>query len=97
MPLVPTAYAATDTSEDISFLMLDGETPVRVDVPRDLLMSIARSGRGPSKGCMATFEERRGDIEQVASAKYDAGDYRRYANSRVVPLRAADWQQRHPK
>ncbi len=34
MPLMPTTHAAIDAFEEISFLMVDGERLVRVDVHR---------------------------------------------------------------
>ena len=43
------------------------------------------------KSYLAALEEHRNSIEQIASAKYDEGDYHRYANSTVVPVGMADW------
>jgi hypothetical protein len=94
MPLTPTTHEVLASFEDISFVMLDGERTVRVDVPRNLLMAIARSGRGSAVGCKAVFETHRGDIERVASAKYDAGNFHSYANGCVVPVRPDDWARR---
>jgi hypothetical protein len=95
MPLTPTTHAAIDAFEDISFLMADGERIVRVDVHRGLLAGIAKSLRRSREGYMAAFEEHRDSIERLASAKYDEGDFRSYANSYVVPIRLADWARQH--
>ena len=94
MPLTPTHYATIESVQHISFLMLDGEQPVRVDVRTDLLVDIARSQLRPISGYAAAFEEHRKSIEQIASAKYDAGRYQSYANSHVVPVGATDWAHR---
>jgi hypothetical protein len=91
VPLTPTTHAAIDAFEEISFLMVDGERIVRVDVHRTLLAGIAKSLRRSPQGYLAALEEHRNSIEQIASAKYDEGDYRRYANSTVVPVGMADW------
>jgi len=91
VPLTPTTHAAIDAFEEISFLMVDGERLVRVDVHRALLAGIAKSPRRSPKSYLAALEEHRNSIEQIASAKYDEGDYHRYANSTVVPVGMADW------
>ena len=91
MPLMPTTHAAIDAFEEISFLMVDGERVVRVDVHRALLAGISKSPRRSPQGYLAALEEHRNSIEQIASAKYDEGDYLRYANSTVVPVGMADW------
>jgi hypothetical protein len=83
-----------DGFEDLSFLMADGETTVRVDVPRELLFAIARAERQSPERYRAVFEQHRASLERLASAKYDAGHYQRYANSCVVPIRTTDWAGR---
>jgi Protein of unknown function (DUF1488) len=93
MPLMPTTHAAIDAFEEISFLMVDGERVVRVDVHRALLAGISKSPRRSPKSYLAALEEHRNSIEQIASAKYDDGDYHSYANSTVVPVGMADWAQ----
>jgi len=93
MPLRPTTYHVVDGREDVSFLMVDGERTVRVDVPRNLLVDIARTDRRGPDSYLVAFEDHRGRLEQMASAKYDAGHYQRYANSCVIPIRRADWLQ----
>lgn len=88
MPLTSTTPGPVCESDSISFVMLDGESFVRVDVARALLerMTIRRTDAGH----LAAFDEHRRAIERIASAKYDRGDYRSFANSRVVPIGPAD-------
>ena len=43
------------------------------------------------EGYLARLEKYRGRFESIASAKYDAGKFQRYANSYVVPITVADW------
>jgi hypothetical protein len=91
MPLASTAQAPTGTFGDMSFLMADGDRLVRVDVSRELMAHITGSRwRLPEDG-LAALEKARSRIEQIASAKYDAGDYLRYANGYVVSVRMSDW------
>lgn len=94
MPLTSTTHSAVDAFEELSFPMLDGERIVRIDVHRRLLEDIDRSLRRTPAGYLAALEEHRSRIEQIASAKYDEGDYLRYANSSVVPIRKTDWARR---
>jgi hypothetical protein len=91
MPLAATAQAPTGTLGDISFLMADGERLVRVDVSRELMAHITRSRWQSPEGGMAALEKARSRIEQIASAKYDAKDFLRYANGHVVSIRMSDW------
>ena len=91
MPLVRTLYSAVDAMDEFSFPMLDGEKIVRVDVHRRLLEDIDTSLRRTPAGYMAALEAHRPRIEQIASAKYDEGDFLSYANSSVVPIRKSDW------
>jgi len=95
MPLTRTTHAAVDAFEEFSFPMLDGDNVVRIDVPRRLLEDIDRSLRRTPAGYLAALEEHRSRIEQIASAKYDEGDYLRYANSSVVPIKQTDWTRHH--
>jgi hypothetical protein len=92
MPLTPTTPAAICDRDAISFVMLDGDSFVRVDVPRTLLEQI--TFRNTDSAHMAAFEERRCAIEQIASAKYDQGNFRSFANSCVVPIVPADLLER---
>jgi hypothetical protein len=91
MPLASTTHIAIGDLEDISLTMLDGENIVRVDVRRNLLVTIGRLPQNSPVQQLAILEEHRDHIEQVASAKYDKGDYHRYANGRVVRITPADW------
>ena len=91
MPLTRTTHPAVDALDEFSFPMLDGEKTVRVDVHRRVLEDIERSLRRTPAGYMAALEAHRPRIEQIASAKYDEGDYLSYANSSVVPIRKTDW------
>ena len=91
MPLMRTGQAAIDTPEDIFFLMQDGKRVVRIDVQRRLLKDLA----GLPAAELATLEEHRRSIEQIANAKYEDGDYLRCANSCVITIKKDDWI-RHP-
>ncbi|HJU33181.1 MAG TPA: DUF1488 family protein [Hyphomicrobiaceae bacterium] len=88
MPLTATTPDAICDRDAISFVMLDGDSFVRVDVPRSVLdrMTSLRS----QEAQLAAFNERRPAIERIASAKYDAGDFCGFANSRVVPIAPDD-------
>ena len=88
MPLTPTTPGPICEFDSISFVMLDGDSFVRVDVHRTLLERI--TFRRSDAGQLAAFDEHRSAIEQIASAKYDTGDFRSYANSCVVPVGPAD-------
>jgi hypothetical protein len=88
MPLTPTTPDAICEADIISFMMMDGDSFVRVDVHRTVLEGVT-SRRSPT-GYLAAFDEHRGAIEQIASTKYDDGDFRSFANSCVVPIRTAD-------
>jgi hypothetical protein len=70
-----------DAFEGISFLMADGQRMVRVEVHRELLAEIRNSSHQP-EGFITTFERNRDSIEQIASAKYDEGDYVRQQQCR---------------
>src|SRR5262249_55120335 len=72
----------------ISFVMLDGDSFVRVDVHRTLLERL--TSRCTDQEHIAAFDEHRTSIERIASEKYDEGDFRSFANSRVVPIGPAD-------
>ena len=89
MPLTPTTPDAICDVDAISFVMLDGDSFVRVDVHRTLLEQI--TSRCTDQEHLAAFDEHRGAIEQIASEKYDEGDFRSFANSRVVPIGTADF------
>ena len=84
MPLTPTTPETICDRDAFCFVMLDGDSFVRVDVHRSLLERI--TFRRSESAHLAAFEEHRGAIERIASAKYDRGDYRSFANSRVVPI-----------
>ena len=88
MPLTPTTPDAICDVDAISFVMLDGDSFVRVDVHRTLLEQI--TSRCTDQEHLAAFDEHRSAIEQIASEKYDEGDFRSFANSRVVPIGPAD-------
>lgn len=96
MPLARTTHEAIDAVEEFSFLMLDGEKLVRIDVHRRLLEDITGLRSRSSAAYLAALEEHRGRLEQIASAKYDSGDYLRYANSSVVPITKTDWTRSRP-
>jgi hypothetical protein len=76
--------------------MMDGENTVRVDVRRNLLVAIGRARQNSPAQQLAILEQHRDHIEQVASVKYDKGDYHRYANGRVVCITPADWERYNP-
>src|SRR6185312_10394935 len=84
MPLTPTTPDAICDRDAISFVMLDGDSFVRIDVHRALLERM--TSRCSASAQMAAFGEHRGVIERIASAKYDRGDFSSFANSRVVPI-----------
>jgi hypothetical protein len=88
MPLTPTTPDAICDVDAISFVMLDGDSFVRVDVPRTLLQQM--TSRCSAAQHLAAVDEHRSAIEQIASAKYDQGDFRSFANSRVVHIASAD-------
>jgi hypothetical protein len=90
MPLSPTTPGPVCEQDAISFVMLDGESFVRVDVARSLLARMTM--RLSDAGHLEAFGQHRKAIELIASAKYDRGDYRSFANSRVVPIGPADVQ-----
>jgi hypothetical protein len=84
MPLTATTPDPISDRDAISFVMLDGESFVRVDVHRAVLdrMTSLRSETAQ----LAVFNDNRIAIERIASAKYDEGDFCGFANSRVVPI-----------
>jgi len=88
MPLTPTTPDAVCDSGTISFLMLDGESFVRVDVHQTLLRPIAPARSDADY--LTAFDAHRRAIEKIASAKYDEGDFCSFANFRVVPVGPAD-------
>ena len=88
MPLTPTTPDAICDVDAVSFVMLDGDSFVRVDVQRALLERL--TSRCSKAEHLAAFHEHKSAIEQIASAKYDQGDFRNFANSRVVPIAASD-------
>ena len=88
MPLTSTSPDPICDADTISFLMLDGDSFVRVDVHRTLLQRVASSRS--DAGHLTAFGTHRFAIEKVASAKYDEGDFRSFANCRVVPIGPAD-------
>jgi hypothetical protein len=88
MPLTPTPPDAICDVDAISFVMLDGDSFVRVDIHRTLLQQI--TSRCTDQEHLAAFEEHRDVIERIASEKYDRGEFRSFANSRVVPIGTAD-------
>jgi hypothetical protein len=88
MPLIATTPDAICDRDAISFVMLDGESFVRVDVPRRVLDRLTSMRSREAQ--LAFFNERRPAIERIASEKYDAGEFCGFANSRVVPIMPAD-------
>jgi hypothetical protein len=88
MPLIPTTPDAICDPDAVSFVMLDGDNFVRIDVHRTLLERI--TSRYSDSEHLAAFDAHRGEIEQIASAKFDQGDFRSFANSCVVPIGPAD-------
>ena len=91
MPLASTTQEALGALEDICFTMTDGEAAVRVEVQRDLLVAIGGQGQNSPALQLTILEEHRAQVERVASAKYDEGNYQRYANGCVVRITRADW------
>jgi uncharacterized protein DUF1488 len=91
MPLLSISEAPRVTSGDVSFLMLDGDKTVRVDVTGALLTHLEGFSPHSQAAYVSWFENYRDRIEQIASAKYDDGDYQQYGNGCVVPVRLADW------
>jgi hypothetical protein len=79
--------------ERISLIMMDGENTVRVDVRRKLLVAIGSLVHNAPAQQLAVLEQHRDQVEQIASAKYDQGDYQRYPNGSVVPITPADWER----
>jgi hypothetical protein len=93
MPLAATTHEAMADLEDISITMMDGEFAVRVEVHRTLLVALAGSGQNSPARQLAILEAHRDQVERVASAKYDQGEYRRYANGAVVRITPTDWER----
>ena len=91
MPLSSTTHEGLADLEDICLTMLDGENAVRVEVQRKLLAALGNLGRNSLAQQLAILEKHRDQVEQVASAKYDQGDYCSYANGCVVRVTTADW------
>ncbi len=88
MPLTPTTPDPICDRDAVSFVMLDGEGFVRVDVDRTFLERMT-SRRSDSEHVVAVGQHRNA-IERIASEKYDRGDFHSFANSRVVPIGSAD-------
>lgn len=88
MPLTPTTPDPICDRDSVSFVMLDGENFVRVDVERELLLRMTL--RRSAVDHLAAVGEHRLVLEQIASDKYDRGDYRSFANSCVVPIGTSD-------
>jgi hypothetical protein len=88
MPLTPTTPDAICDRDAVSFVMLDGESFVRVDVERELLMRI--TSRRSAADHLAAVGQHRVALERIASDKYDRGDFRSFANSCVVPIGPTD-------
>ena len=88
MPLTPTTPDAICDRDAISFVMLDGDSFVRVEVQRALLQRM--TSRHSDYDHLAAVDKLREILERIASEKYDRGDFRSFANSRVVPIRSAD-------
>jgi hypothetical protein len=93
MPLVSTTHVAIGDREEISFAMKDGEDTVRVDVPRSLLVALGSLGQNSLAQQLTILEKHKDRVEQIASAKYDEGEYKRYANGAVVPITPYDWER----
>jgi hypothetical protein len=93
MPLASTTHRAIGDREDISLTMMDGENTVRVDVQRNLLVAIGTLVHNAPAQQLAILEKHRDQVERVASAKYDQGDYHRYANGSVVCITFTDWER----
>jgi len=92
MPLTPTTPDPICDRDAISFVMLDGDNFVRIDVHRAVFQRM--TPRSSDSAQLAAFDEHRTAIEQIASEKYDQGDFSRFANSRVVPI-VPDDMRRH--
>jgi|SoiMethySBSTD1v2_1073268.scaffolds.fasta_scaffold4265684_1 hypothetical protein len=88
MPLTPTSPDAICDAGTISFLMLDGDSFVRIDVQQSLLQRVTASRSDAAY--LTAFGAHRKAIERIASAKYDEGDFCSFANCRVVPIGPAD-------
>jgi hypothetical protein len=88
MPLTPTTPDAICDRDAISFVMLDGDSFVRVDVRRALLARM--TSRYSATDHLASVDQLRRTLEQIASEKYDRGDFSSFANSRVVPIVSTD-------
>ena len=93
MPLASTTREAIGDLEDISITMMDGELAVRVEVQRRLLVALGSPGRTSPVQQLTTLEAHRPQVERVASAKFDQGEYHRYANGAVVRVTPADWDR----
>jgi hypothetical protein len=93
MPLASLSHAPSAGFGEISFRMQDGEKPVRVDV-RDELLMLMRIPRPRSPGgYLPAFDKYRDQLERIASAKYDQGNFASYANGCVVAITCADWER----
>ena len=88
MPLTLTTPDPICDRDAVSFVMLDGEGFVRVDVDRTLLARM--TSRRSDCEHLAAVGQHRNAIERIASEKYDRGDFHSFANSRVVPIGSAD-------
>jgi hypothetical protein len=88
MPLTPTTPDAICDRDAVSFVMLDGDSFVRVDVHRALLQRM--TSRHSDSEHLAAFGAHRSAIERIASAKFDQGEFRSFANSRVVHIVPSD-------
>jgi len=93
MPLASLSHAPSSGFGEISFRMQDGEKPVRVDVRDELLKSMQSPRPSSPEGYLPAFDKYRDQLERIASAKYDLGDYATYANSCVVAITGADWER----
>jgi len=92
MPLTPTSQLPIDAYGAVSFLMVDGDRIVRVDVSKELLADIENLALSSPARLVAGLEKHRATIERIAIAKYGHGDFQKYANSDVIPITPADWR-----
>ena len=88
MPVARTQKAALVAFGTVSFFMADEQRTVRVDVSKELLASIASPPPGSHDGYIARLQRHRALFEQIATAKYDEGQF--HGEVKVLVVRIDD-------
>ena len=82
--------AISDAFGTVSFFMTDNDKTLRVDVCQQLLASLERPRPTTKQAYVERLLSYRSELAQIATAKYEEGQFQREVNVLVVRVTASD-------